>query len=377
MDDMSHNRTWANLTFENFASSTFSNITMNGTERIINTAQSNWTSTSSFLLFIIVSGSLSNIGLLYIFCTRPSMRTAFGAYLINLTIANLLTTGLRHSIVLEQQLHPPLLNLGFCLLRGYQSWLLNAAVNWSHFLIALNRFWAVVFPVSYRHHHNIRLAMVTCLVTWLAIIIAIVPTVTVMMKRAISAAGGERRCGVHLDLLGHWGGISQVVMYNLPVAFVILVYPVIFYKSFFGHTQRRRVGVANDTSLRVSRYGTKAGNTSGGQTANPSPADAQPEARKQVVSGCCRKPRHGSTTGYVTLTLTTVTVIVGLAPSEVYFFLLAFSNIEPVAVHSTLRVLQSLTSIFDPVLIVLANPELRKLVKVRVGSCYKNLVKPV
>ena len=74
--------------------------------------------------------------------------------------------------------------------------------------------------------------------------------------------------------------------------------------------------------------------------------------------------------GYVTLTLKTFTVIVCLAPKEVYFFLKTVSEIKlSVSFYLVVRILQSPTPILDPILIVLANPELRKMIKDRVIAC--------
>ena len=161
----------------------------------------NWTSTASFTIFIILTGSLANIGLLLIFYKRASMRTPFGVYLINLTVANLAISCLWEPFVLIQQLHSSwTLGYGLCLFRQYIAWTPNGANNWSHFLIALNRFWAVVFPVSYRHQHKIKLAIGTCLSTWLIINICTVPTVVVIPDEIVRIVQNKRKIKIGNDV---------------------------------------------------------------------------------------------------------------------------------------------------------------------------------
>ena len=63
------------------------------------------------------------------------------------------------------------------------------------------------------------------------------------------------------------------------------------------------------------------------------------------------------------MTLTTLSVLVCLAPNEAYFTFLLVTDTDPPGLFEIVKVLQSLTIIFDPLLIILAKPELRKLVK--------------
>ena len=225
------NQTQVNLTFSHVEPFNISQSTGNATSAV-STAQSNWTSTSSLTLFVIITGSLTNISLLFIFYKRTSMRTPFGMYLINLISANIIIAVMWEPLLLAQQLYPSwTLGYSACLFRQYLAWTINAVVNWSHFLIALNRFRAVVFPVSYRHHHEIKLAIGTCLLTWFIINICTVPTVIVITQLTTLDAVGRQDCTIRYGLLREWGIISQVVLYNFPVASVLLVYPVIFYKS--------------------------------------------------------------------------------------------------------------------------------------------------
>ena len=160
---------------QNYSDISAANISANST-----TKNGNWSFGPSLTLLTILVGAFFNISLLIIFCQRATMRTAFGMYLINLIIANTMMACLWEPITLIQLYYSSwTFGYGACVFRQFLAWIIEAAINWSHFLIAINRFWAVVFPVSYRHHHKVKLATGTCLVTWLVIIVSIVPTIVV------------------------------------------------------------------------------------------------------------------------------------------------------------------------------------------------------
>ncbi|GAV01319.1 hypothetical protein RvY_12053 [Ramazzottius varieornatus] len=79
-----------------------------------------------------------------------------------------------------------------------------------------------------------------------------------------------------------------------------------------------------------------------------------------MIHICGREP-SGSTTGFVTLTLMTLSVTVCLLPKEATFTYLIWAETEPTSVFDVCDVLQRLTTTFDPILIVLANTQLREL----------------
>ena len=171
---------------------------------------------------------------------------------------------------------------------------------------------------------------------------------------------GNRRCTLNTDPIGVWGPICQLVLYDLPLVLVVLLYPVIFYKSFVGNRQRRRIRTVNEASQWVTRHVSRAASENNDPVVT-SPTSALNSAQSP---GCCRRPQYGSVSGFVTLTLTTLSAVTCLAPSEVYFTLLLVFNIELSAqYYAIVKVMQSLTVVSDPVLIVLANPELRTLFK--------------
>ena len=59
----------------------------------------------------------------------------------------------------------------------------------------------------------------------------------------------------------------------------------------------------------------------------------------------------------------TLSVVVCLAPDEVYYTMVTFSDIDPPGMFMTVQLLQVLTSVCDPLLIALGNQELRDLVR--------------
>ncbi|GAU99931.1 hypothetical protein RvY_10864 [Ramazzottius varieornatus] len=340
-------------------SSSPANVTANLTyNRTTAEHAGSWTLGPSLTLFTILAGTLFNISLLTLFAKRPTLRTPFGVYLMNLIIANTAMACLWEPITLIQFYYSSwTMGYGACVFRQFLAWIIEAAVNWSHFLIAVNRFWAVIFPVSYHHRHHTKFAFATCISAWLAINITIVPTILTIAKLTDPDKNGKRKCTLDTDPIGGWGPVSQLVVYDLPLVFIVALYPLIFYKSFIAtRHRRRRIRAANEATMNATKPASDTIEIDG------SMVKSTMASRKAPAVGCCGRPQHGSVSGFVTLTLTTLSAMTCLAPSEVYFTLLLVFDTELSAeYYATVKLMQSLTVIFDPILIVLANPELRTL----------------
>ena len=82
-------------------------------------------------------------------------------------------------------------------------------------------------------------------------------------------------------------------------------------------------------------------------------------AKKEKGSCGCLPPLQGSKRGFITLTLMTFSVLLFLTPNELYFSLL-FAGIDPPGMYQTAKIHHSLATVFDPILLVIANRDLQK-----------------
>ena len=313
-----------------------------------------WNFASSFTLFTIIAGTTANLFVLWLFYLRPLLRTLFSLYLINLLTANFIMSSVLQPMNLFSQYYSSW-KFGYqgCVFRHYVGWTISDVIIVSHFLIAINRLWAVTFPVSYRNNHNKKTSIKVCISAWTIINISIIPTILSISHLSNLDKDGEQHCGLNTESIGAWGSVLQLLYYDLPVVLVFVFFTIICYRSFIGTRQQRRIRAVNGVLVGrslplVSRAGPDI------------PATDSLQAREER-GFCCGQPRYGSRAGFLTLMLVTLSVLICHAPNEVYFTMLMVVDYDPPGLFTAVRVLQSLTTIFDPLLIVLAGPELENL----------------
>lgn len=64
-----------------------------------------------------------------------------------------------------------------CTVYNYKT-MLESVIMHSHLLIAINRMWAVIFPMHYRRHHSRRMAICQCVATWVYVSAYMLPLST-------------------------------------------------------------------------------------------------------------------------------------------------------------------------------------------------------
>ncbi|GAU97049.1 hypothetical protein RvY_08409 [Ramazzottius varieornatus] len=149
-------------------------------------------------------------------------------------------------------------------------------------------------------------------------------------------------------------------------------YPVVYYKSFF-RGRRQRLLISSQTvrvqteTIQTEQLGHPGQVPTSTQPLSiPRPSVPAVIPRRTETLKLCGKMIHidGSATGFVTLTLMTVSVIISLMPKEVYYTYQLWTDDDNIHLFFYLiaDTLQHLTTVFDPVLIVLVNPELQKII---------------
>ncbi|GAU97123.1 hypothetical protein RvY_08476 [Ramazzottius varieornatus] len=126
---------------------------------------------------------LVNTFLVYLFLRHRPVRTSFNVYVVNLCISNMVYLWIYYPVSLLNEWTLYILKpKAACVFLRYMIYTFGGLIVNSHFLIALNRLWAVAVPVSYRNYHKAnslaRPAMV-CIIMWVLVNIVNLPSVVI------------------------------------------------------------------------------------------------------------------------------------------------------------------------------------------------------
>ncbi|GAV01889.1 hypothetical protein RvY_12528 [Ramazzottius varieornatus] len=359
----------------NVSRSAFPNSTKNVSISSLTTSSSSkdtsattWSTSACVTVFAIITGGLFNLSVLAIFTSRPTLRFSFGIYLINLLIIDCIIALVYAPFnLLEQLASQWLLGHNACVLRWYLAWVFEGNIILGHFLIAVNRVWAVVFPFSYRIHHSTKVAILLCVSVWILLNILYIPTVIATAGITNSTTEGTPQCTLDVTVIGVWSSLSQILIFDVPILSVILAYPLVCYKSFFSDRKQRvapqAASEANDTRRRTM---VRIVGSEGAQQSESQRAGGSGKGKGGGVGRICGRSITGSRTGLVTLTLMTLNVLICLLPNEAYWTMMMVVETDPPGVFTIAETLQRLTTVFDPILIVLGNSELRQIVANRI-----------
>ena len=93
-------------------------------------------------------------------------------------------------------------------------------------LIALNRIWAVVYPLSYRTYHTLRTAVFTCLAMWLYVHLAAAPewALDALYYCLPIITNG---CLVNMSVFGTYDFVSEILFFNLPHLVMLISLPIV------------------------------------------------------------------------------------------------------------------------------------------------------
>ncbi|GAV03879.1 hypothetical protein RvY_14248 [Ramazzottius varieornatus] len=341
----------------------FSNFNPTGLLDTSRIPQPAWSFSALVALFAIIAGGILNLTVLTVFISRRSLRNSFGVYLMNLLVVDSTLVLLHGPFNLIDKYYPSwTLGHRVCSFVNYMSYAYQNLIILGHFLIAFNRVWAVVFPFSYRTHHTTKVAVALCASAWIILNICNIPVAIITTVITPGAINGTLRCDIDPERLGVWDPISQILLFDIPILCVILAYPVVCYKSFFSNRQQKVAPLAGTHTMVRGRQGTHfpTDKTSAHHGEREGEDHREKDRRTRIV--VCGRALNGSPTGFLTLTLTTCSFILCLMPKEAYYTWLMATDIDPPGVADIVDVLHRLTTVFDPLLVVLGNTELRMII---------------
>ncbi|GAV01377.1 hypothetical protein RvY_12100 [Ramazzottius varieornatus] len=305
-----------------------------------------------FSLIINITATILNAVVLFLFCKSSSVRKPFNFYLANLCSANLLFTSLNYAVTLINDFltarYPPVL---FCAFLRYLTFLSGAAINTSHFLIAMNRLWAVVWPESYRRSHRsstaARRPVIICSAMWIYIMVWLLPGV-VLDTITPRAQPDIRRCSTRMVNLPVFGPLSVFVLLNIPIDIVLLTYPFILFKQIVRGRGKSKTAPATAADSAYTRHSHRTRrfsvHTDGDTHENP------PVVRAVCCDGAPRDKRRNA--NFLTLSFLILTVLGSLFPAQIFFTALAFGTYIP-GMLEIVFILYSLSPILDPLICLL------------------------
>ena len=304
-------------------------------------ANSSWTFRSYFNLVTKVLAMITNSTLVYLFIRYRSVRTPFNVYAVSLCLANLAYLLLFYptSMYNEWRSSSSRPSQFLCVFHRFTVHGFSPVIAHSHFLIAVNRLWAVVAPISYRNYHrpdSILRPSLICLFIWVYVELFVLPTV--IIDAQTPAYSSEK---VHCTAKSRgpdWYVVTGMfLIYDVPLVLCLLTYPVIF--AIILHNARVRLGQAASQEPTEKIPATNA---------TTSQANTTP-----IKTSCYGRLRHHSGKQFFMLTLLTLNVAISLFPAQLYYSLITF-GVNPSGMFTVVGTLYALGCIFDPILFIIS-----------------------
>ena len=287
-----------------------------------------WTALSAFTLVTFITGTLGNGCLLLLFLKERILRTPFNVYLINLLIANFICVIILYPMDLMANLHSSQWLLGdrACTLANYSTYVVAAGMFHSHMLIAVNRTWALVHPLSYRSIHSTRAAIFLCVTMWIYLHFTVAPEIIMdALYYRLPADMFGCKANTAVEPIRTYDRVSQMLFYNLPHAVMVITFLIICGVNLSAGNKARRINVVAPHYFSRGRTKTR--------TVTTNPRGAVPErsvmnskerpvrrvrhevAQKNVTTTPYRRPLRG----LPLLTLLTISVQICWTPVDVYY----------------------------------------------------------
>jgi 7 transmembrane receptor (rhodopsin family) len=362
-----------NYTFLNVSNITIGNVTLTAT----------WSVMSAFSLLICICGAIGNGTLLFLFVKDHTLRTPFNIYLINLLIANMSCIVIQYQIDIIINLYSFTWFMGesACTLYLYACTILEGIIPNAHQLIAINRIWAVVHPISYRSHHSVRTATILCVGMSVFVHLVVGPILladTLYYRLPIETNG----CLFNAVAQPVSNVASSLLIFDWPEVLILLAFPIIYFTrklrqkaakranivapsnmSSVTHFREQCTGLSNERS----RIKEKTMNVdicdaltaSGSNNARASdPVPTQAVKRVHLMAGSQKKKSKSH--GNLVLGLLALSVTICWTPDTVYYIIITFIDMDAPIYYQVATILFSCQTMLDPILFMVALKSLRQ-----------------
>ncbi|XP_055346548.1 muscarinic acetylcholine receptor M4-like [Paramacrobiotus metropolitanus] len=260
----------------------------------------------------VLSVTFNVLGVLFAL-SSASLRTPFNVYIVALMCSNIAFETWECSMLGLMDAYG-LVGLGssVCTLRLYGVYVLAPIVYHTHFLITLNRAWAILWPVSYRARHNHTVAGLLCAAMVGYVHLMMLPEL--LRDHLYYRLPLEYGCWLNAARQVTLTEFTSIWMYDVPCACVYIIYPFLLWKMLARRRAKRR-----------------------NRSDNPA---AQ------------RAPLESSNRPFILLTLYTCSTLVCWLPIMIFYLFATFFPAVPLspAFFQGTSILYNLQSILDPLI---------------------------
>lgn len=276
------------------------------------------------LIFITLVSWLCNGAVLITFLKNRHLVTPFTVYLICLLACDLVQGAVMNPLDTIDSISTYFwMGTIACNVWQYTNYVIGGAIVHSHDMITVNRIWAVTFPHSYKQSHKKRFAVIAVVLMFMYIHVYCLPGL--LLEALIYRLPLEISECV-LNSASSWKVIAMIVIFDIPILVVVGAYPVLWWK------RRGRLRVSSGVVPQK-------------------PASSTLSTRSST-----------SSEAFLTLTVTTFSLLICWAPMELYVTINSFTKARVPIFYNIAVLLYYIQPILDPLLFVLALKDLRQAV---------------
>ncbi|OQV19423.1 hypothetical protein BV898_06537 [Hypsibius exemplaris] len=162
--------------------------------------------------------------------SRRELRTGFNFYILNIAFTDVCAalTSIPGQFLNQYRDHGYLLNpLSCTVLIMYGAYVLAAVSRYAHVLLAVNRLWALTFPLSYRQRRTRRSALLFILASWFLVHALSLPLV---VRGRMNASPAVQSCDFDISHQRPYAFAHDMICFCVPLVLVALIYGFIVVK---------------------------------------------------------------------------------------------------------------------------------------------------
>ncbi|OWA51171.1 hypothetical protein BV898_15664 [Hypsibius exemplaris] len=237
----------------------------------------------------------------------------------------------------------------------------DAGIINSHAVIAVNRAWAIVRPMSFRAAHTKRFTLTVCIVMWLYIHL-VMGSFWLADMLYFRMDAPIKVCLFNTVQLNAWSNATDIIVFILPLAVTLLSFFVVVISKMHRSPQTlKRPGCVKPQNA-TARTGEEEPppisltSKKGTETVTSAVVAVQASDGRDVLTG----PQRRRSRKYAMLTLLTISIVIFTVPEMVYFLISGFlNNFWIPEFFEVANLLFACQTVVDPILFVLTMDKLR------------------
>ncbi|OQV17230.1 hypothetical protein BV898_08628 [Hypsibius exemplaris] len=207
--------------------------------------------------FIIFAGA--GLGLAAYLCSSAAeLCSPFSYYIINIFLADLMLAVFESLMVVEKYYGHWILGRTTCTTALFLFLCGEGVVGNIHFLVSLNRTWAMFFPLHFRRNNTKRTAAGLCAQVWLGTVVAISVWLSFNFPYVVEPIG---HCRLQVAAV-RTVSIIMMPVFVTPTIFIIAIYPVLWRKHQAQRRIRENMQMEKGQHQSISTIGTTFGRRS-------------------------------------------------------------------------------------------------------------------